>query len=215
MQPSRGDNSFSPGALQSDPTPAPAALQSSTSDNQNAPDPGPVVFVGGAGDQDSAIVYGEYERFKFARPDIPSRYFSHDENRAISNYIKTLPDGAPVTLIGHSWGGDTAAQVALNLPKRITRLITVDPVGTFTPWLHSYDAIAKSVGKWTNINAQPGEERTAGDRVAGFGGRWGTGPAGAAHNFVTLNGHHDDFSRMLNQLNSYQTLINGKRAGTR
>ena len=215
MDPSRGDNSLSPSVLQSDATPAPDALQPRTSDTQDLSDPGSVIFVGGAGDQNSAIVYREYERFKFARPDVPSKYFSHDENRAISNYIKTLPDGAPVTLIGHSWGGDTAAQVALSLPKRITRFITVDPVGALTPWLHSYDAIAKSVGKWTNVSAQPGEEQTFGDFIARRGGRWGTGPSGAEHNFVTLNGHHDDFSRMLNQLNSYQTLINGKRAGAR
>ena len=41
----------------------------------------------------------------------------------------------------------------------------------------------------------------------------GTGPAHAAHNFVSLNEHHDNFSHMLNQLNSYQNLINPKGAG--
>jgi len=77
--------------------------------------------VGGLRDHNSAVVYNEYERFKFARPDVPSRYFPHDANRDIANYIQTLPDGVPVTLIGHSWGGDTAARVALNLPKRLLR----------------------------------------------------------------------------------------------
>ena len=98
-----------------------AAPAPDRSEAENAAAPGHVIFVGGAGDQNSAIVYREYERFKFARPDISSRYFSHDQNREIGKYINTLPDGAPVTIIGHSWGGDTAAQVALNVPKRIIR----------------------------------------------------------------------------------------------
>jgi len=88
-----------------------------------------------------------------------------------SEITSGLPDGAPVTLIGHSWGGDTAAQVALNLPKRITTLITVDPVGKLTPWLHAYDSIANSVGTWIDVAAQPAEERTPGDKLADFGGQ--------------------------------------------
>ena len=73
MQLSRGDNSFSPDALQSDSTPEPGTPQLGTRDTQDSTNPGSVIFVGGAGDQNSAIVYREYERFKFVRPDVPSR----------------------------------------------------------------------------------------------------------------------------------------------
>lgn len=212
---SRDDDSFSPDPLQADATSGPGGTpQPGTNDIQDSSDPGSVIFVGGLGDQNSAIVYKEYERFKFARPDVASRYFSHDENRAIGNYIKTLSDDAPVTLIGHSWGGDTAAQVALNLPKRITTLITVDPVGNWTPWLHSYDSIANSVGRWIDVDAESSGEPTFGDSIARLG-RWGTGPAGAAHNFFSLDEHHDNFSHMLNQVKSYQDLITPKPMGAR
>lgn len=169
---------------------------------------GPVVFVGGAGDRNSAIVYNEYERLKFSHPEISSRYFSHDENPPIENYIKSLPEGAPVTLIGHSWGGDTATQVARALPKRIDTLITIDPVSLFTPFFHSYDSIAKSVRRWINVNAVPDGKPSPGDKVARWGGRWGGGPAGAATNSIFMNAHHEQFSRMLNQLKSYQDLQN-------
>jgi len=169
---------------------------------------GPVTFVGGASDRNSAIVYKEYERLKFAHPEIPSRYFAHDENSDIENYIKSLPQGAPVTLIGHSWGGDTATQVARALPKRIDTLITVDPVSLFTPFFHSYDSIAKSVRRWVNVNAVPDGEPSPGDKVARWGGHWGGGPVGAANNSIFMNAHHEQFSRMLNQLKSYQDLQN-------
>jgi hypothetical protein len=66
------------------------------------------------------------------------------------------------------------------------------------------------VGRWINVAAQPVSERTPGDKLAEFFGQWGSGPARNAHNFVSLNEHHENFSHMLNQLNSYQNLINPK-----
>ena len=63
--------------------------------------------------------------------------------------------------------------MALNLPKKVATLITVDPVGIWTPLLHSYDSIANSVGKWVNVSAQPAGEQTSGDRLAENFGRWG------------------------------------------
>ena len=32
-------------------------------------------------------------------------------------------------LIGHSWGGQTAAQAAVDNPGRVNILVTIDPVG--------------------------------------------------------------------------------------
>ena len=64
------------------------------------------------------------------------------------------------------------------------------------------------------MSARSSGRPTLGDRIAAPA-RWGNGPRGAAHNFVSLDAHHDDFSRMLNQLNSYQSLIHARPMGGR
>ncbi len=82
-------------------------------------------------------------------------------------------------LIGHSYGGDTAAYVALDNPGRINLLITVDPVSVFQP---DFEKVGKSVRKWININATGERDdtgqrvRTRGDVAAGVGNAWNNGP---------------------------------------
>jgi hypothetical protein len=85
MQPLPDDHELSHDDLPPGAETIPASPQTTAGDSQNSGATGPVIFIGGLNDQNSAIVYREYERFKFARPDVPSRYFSHDENRAIGN----------------------------------------------------------------------------------------------------------------------------------
>lgn len=74
-----------------------------------------VIFVGGAGDGMFLPVKEFFRRFARDNPDIQVEYFAHDEPGAIRRLIEGLPRGTQMSLVGHSWGGDTAAQVAAAL----------------------------------------------------------------------------------------------------
>lgn len=58
--------------------------------------------------------------------------FHWDDSAAITAHINSLPEGEPVVIVGHSWGGATAWNIANNSNTSIDGLITLDPVAWFT-----------------------------------------------------------------------------------
>ncbi len=119
--------------------------------------------------------------------------------KKINKFIEKLPKDTIINLIGHSYGGDTAADIVLDNPGRINLLITVDPVSLFQP---DFEKVRKSVRKWININAtgernDRGERRTTGgDLAAGFGRAWNNGPKDYSY-FITALFSHESFDSML------------------
>ena len=70
------------------------------------------IFVGGAGDASSEIVKSYYSQYSKEHPD--SAYYSwtqlDDIVKDINGTARNAP-GSPINIIGHSYGGDTAAGV--------------------------------------------------------------------------------------------------------
>jgi pimeloyl-ACP methyl ester carboxylesterase len=159
----------------------------------------PIVFIGGANDATSRIVYNVFRSFAAQNTDLIVRYFSHDQRRAILTFLKSY-GAAPITLVGHSWGADTAAAVAASAPKKLGRainlLITIDPVGRFTS-NGFFERVAAGTDRWVNVFTPSNSSR--GDTVAGVGGRWGDDAAGFADVHFNSTLVHEDFSGMLRE----------------
>lgn len=156
----------------------------------------PVVFVGGAGDANSNIVKGYYDDFVRNHPELVAKYFSHDDGTAILDYINSLPPNAPVTLVGHSWGGDTAVKVSASLNRKIDMLITIDPVGHVAN--ATLVAAAKNVTERINVNSVGGSRFDWSNMVAGIGSPYGASPRGIANTYIETNTVHSQFREMMN-----------------
>ena len=157
-----------------------------------------VVFYGGASDTKNKHTYNVYKgrKEKYKKKGIDSLYFSHSQGKeskeAIRRHQSSARKETPVILIGHSWGGDTAYDVAKDLPDSYkTTLVTLDPVGGQAwdtwgiPWFFAYlvrNQLSKPLnGIWINV-AQPAPDRDfeimrvlplSCDRIASMGGLWG------------------------------------------
>lgn len=168
-----------------------------------APGPAPqrvLIFVGEAGDSVFRPVEGYVRQFKLRNPGIRTEYFSHDQPGAIRQLIEGLPAGTQVSLVGHSWGGDTAAQVAARLGaegRRVADLVTIDLVGNFIGPTF-YNRVAGGTKTWLNVNAVGGTWWETSNLIAGIGGPYGTGPRGIAQGFIEAPVTHAGFGRMLN-----------------
>jgi thioesterase domain-containing protein len=95
---------------------------------------------------------------------------------AAINEAKCKNPNEPINLIGHSWGGDTAADVAEALGadgNTADLLVTVDPVsgrkGDFTE-------VADGSSTWINIDAENPWPPNRSDFVADAGGPWNDKP---------------------------------------
>jgi hypothetical protein len=190
------------------------------------------IFIGGFLDKwDSQIVYRYYTEFGRKYRDTTvfrSDYFSHDGLRGdtkdggqhLESYIRQLPDNAVINLIGHSYGGDTATQVAGSGGRAINVLITIDPVGgrrvldvpksdrrrnpPNPSWPRNlpakFSAAKANVKTWIDVDARPHSVNFS-DDLAVWGGKWDTLPD-APHKyddiFIPAVGlHHADFDRLM------------------
>jgi len=91
-----------------------------------------LVLYGGAMDDYAKVVKDIAARL-IAGLDVAVMYFNHHErgiaHASIENHLRRHPH-APVVLVGHSWGGDTAYNVAAQMPPGSPRLlVTLDAVG--------------------------------------------------------------------------------------
>lgn len=153
------------------------------------------IFVGGFGDSRSQIVQGYYATYHQHHPD--SAYYQWTQQSAIEQDINSTPAGDPVNLIGHSYGGDTAAAAALNTCGRVNLLITIDPVSRFH--YRGMQNIANAVNNWVDVNAQGGSPFQPSNFIAGIGGAWNGSPNGIANTYMQDDlVNHEDFSQMMN-----------------
>lgn len=160
-----------------------------------------VIFVGGGGD----AKYRNVRDFQSSRDVIgalgqrESAYFGHDEGAAIVARIANEPQETRIVLVGHSWGGDTAAQIAAALGQRgrpVDTLVTVDPVGVGL----SDDFFRRVRGgsrEWVNIRASGGANSDFSDFVAAVGGRYADGPRAYATRHIEAPFTHGSFGRLL------------------
>lgn len=126
-------------------------------------------------------------------------YATHKDADKISASIQKLPSNVQVNVIGHSWGGDTAAQVALENPGRISALVTIDPVSQFSTTSNDYSTIRNSVGAWVDVRAtgRPDSFLNLGNLTAFMGNRWGDDPKPHADLYIEAPYNHADFNAMM------------------
>ena len=145
---------------------------------------GGTAFVGGFFDYwTHGPVYDQYLEYIRLNPGAGAAYFTWDQGGALASWIDA--NGGAVSVIGHSYGGDTAASVVA-AGHGVNSLTTVDPVGWTRP---SYSAVAANSGSWTNLNAVGGGWSTP-NIIAGIGGAWNSGPSGYATIFRNINQDH-------------------------
>jgi pimeloyl-ACP methyl ester carboxylesterase len=151
------------------------------------------------------------------RWDKQAKYFYQSEGEKILEYIRNLPRGTKVNLIGHSYGADTAAVVAARSDRRIDKLIMIDPVSWFGAgsWFGpSYAEVRQNVEWWHNVNAsQPrasiNESITIPRALAGLGGPHNERAKGLADSFIDVDRDHSSFDAMMS---AEQNGISGDRA---
>ena len=163
-----------------------------------------VIFVGGAGDETlGGPASAAWARFRDENPSIDTHYFPHDAAAGVRALLDSLPAGTYTSLVGHSWGGDTAAEIAAALGRQgrqVDNLVTLDPVRREpdAPDTNLYNAVRAGAGHWTNVNATGGRSFEWSNLIAGIGRDYGTGPEPYAHSFVDAPVTHGSFNAMLN-----------------
>ncbi len=174
------------------------------------------IFIGGADDQDSGR--GPVLTSSSLKNSIGTNYYyTYDETDDINEKIADLPNGTTINIIGHSWGGDTAANIVLDPVNagKITTLITIDPVTTFGSNIN-YSVLAKSVPNWVNVQAtqNPNTSFFNIGNLAADTGHWGNAPSPYATIAISTPVDHADFNVMMNTPNKYgitpQRIINRK-----
>jgi pimeloyl-ACP methyl ester carboxylesterase len=151
------------------------------------------------------------QAYSAAYPDRTSLYFQWTQARQAEQAIRDALKGnpcEPINIVGHSYGGATAANVARDLSNDgiiPDLLITVDPV--------SYGKTPGVADVWVDINASPSTTDFS-DVVANAGHKWGSWPSGSANAYYTAPFHHGDFGDLFqfspNGQSALQTLLQSK-----
>jgi len=148
-----------------------------------------VAFVGGFGDATSGIVQDDFNQYQLERPSDPSAYFSWTDGTKLANWIQQEDAaGYQVTVIAHSYGGDTAATVAANGSK-VFNLVLLDPVSLARPSLSAMQANATNI---YDYDATGGSALQQSNLIAGIGGAWNHYAAGVAQMYDVTNASHAD-----------------------
>jgi pimeloyl-ACP methyl ester carboxylesterase len=158
-----------------------------------------VAVIGGFGDPKWRHAPGLLERrgsdFGSRRADA----FEHFERDRLMAEIARQPAGTRIVLIGHSWGADTAAQVAATLGQQgrpIDTLVTVDAVGRGLSD-DFFGRVSAGTGRWINIHAVGGGALALPNVIARIGGPYGDRPAAFATEHLRLPYDHAAFQSML------------------
>lgn len=168
-----------------------------------------IALVGGAmdGTVDGPIL-GMLEKFKQENPGVEVKYFTNDgkpldpnDTEDLSTWLskqgKTFGSDN-IAVVGHSWGGDTAAKAVAN-GNKVGALITLDPVSDFPPNLGD---VKSNANTWINVNANPTPEKEAepglhGNFWANNFGKWGNDPKDIADHHYNANINHADIRSFL------------------
>lgn len=176
------------------------------------------IFIGGNNDDDSRIVNSYFTDFTKLHPDRNTAYFTWNQQSEIIALVNKIRaecgDDEPINLVGHSWGGATAANVAEALGKDgVDLLITIDPVSRI--WSRPGD-LSDNVGTWIDVNATP-SDGNASDLLARLGGKWGDWPDGRADDYYTVDANHENFRALMEAApssgGSAATVLGGSPAG--
>jgi hypothetical protein len=128
-------------------------------------------------------------------------YATHTDAESINKQIQQIPENQTINLVGHSLGGQAAAQAAVDNPHRIKILVTIDPVGRIHP---PYENISNSVATWINVNANGNPNNSIfndlinGNLIANLGGDWEDDIENYTDVFISAPYNHAEFDAMMN-----------------
>lgn len=173
------------------------------------------IFLGGGGDDwISHIVENYGDEYRLLNPEYHCKYFSWTESLDSGVFVRELPEGAQVTIVGHSYGGDAACFALTTRPVNV--LITVDPVSYLRlPWTF----IRSMAAIWLNVRSEPSWSNFSKDDVIATGGHRyprppSPGQAGAPNHSIIADVTHSDFRQMMRITSngvSGSSLLGGKR----
>jgi len=168
------------------------------------------IFVGGLGDGSTHDVESFYDTYHATHPD--SSYYSWEDEAGILKDIANTDPNDPIHLIGHSYGGDTAAKAAMAACRKVDLLITIDPVSKHRPNLQD---LANNVGTWIDVDAEGGSAFNFANMLAWSGSAWNGAPYGLADSYIQDgNAGHADFAEMMNAsgpgVSSPMQVLNGQ-----
>jgi len=159
-----------------------------------------VIFVGGGGDAKSGIVAG-FEDSVAVRTELGhprTAYFVNEQRAPIMARIAAEPKETRIVLVGHRWGGDTAARAAAALGQQgrpVDTLVTVNPVGRGLSDDY-FRRVRAGSREWVNIRAYGAAwDRT--DVITVAGGAYADGPRGYATRHVEAPLNHGNFNGLL------------------
>lgn len=158
------------------------------------------IYVGGAMDENVSHIVESYAASH------KGTYFTFDQGDKILKFINSQKPGEPINLIGHSYGGDTAATVAAKSKRCIDSLITIDPVSNLLNRPNMKD-VKDGTMLWINIMAESSQGTDFSDVVAGVGGAWNTLPEKDADFFKKVDAHHGGFEKMLKPANDAKSKL--------
>ncbi len=130
-----------------------------------------VVFVGGFMDGLFCCMLKLAKEYCKLNPLQDVWYATHDSAKQIHKIIKSYNnDGKKIVLLGHSWGGDSAAHIlSKNQDIHVDMLVTLDPVSKKGP-----PPKTENMGKWINIFVYYGISSSHhSNLLAKIGGPWG------------------------------------------
>lgn len=114
------------------------------------------IYIGGAGDESSRLVfsYAEARRARIAVARLVY-YLPHWKITAAANLVRELSEaGHPLALIGHSWGADTALRAARAI-DRAAFVIGADPVAKPVTRLTARDGRPAGAGLVMHVDTAP------------------------------------------------------------
>jgi pimeloyl-ACP methyl ester carboxylesterase len=132
-----------------------------------------IIFIGGLADGDTKNLFDVKESFVNSNSDLDVQYYSHKDTDKIIKYIDANSD-TRFSIVGHSYGGDTAMEIVNKRPGRVSVLLTLDPEGSGGRRFLSN--VGQHVETWINVNATGGHSLDGDNVVSGLGDLWGGGP---------------------------------------
>jgi hypothetical protein len=157
------------------------------------------IFFGGFGESLTGIVEGRAKPFERDNPTHTVLRFPHDDYDGPRQAAGAVSAGTRVVFIGYSWGGNTAARVAVALGESgrpIDLLVTVHPVSANATREFMED-VRRNTQRWVNVQAVGGGAFDPSNVIGRIGGRFGNLPDGIADRHIRAPVPHGAFGPML------------------
>jgi pimeloyl-ACP methyl ester carboxylesterase len=136
-----------------------------------------VVFIGGALDDWNRNLLNVFCAYDAQWERTRKLYFLHTDDAAeVRRQVLARAAGAPVVLIGHSYGANFAYELATTMQADggVHLLLTLDPVSG--PAAPRVPLEPGTVQRWINVWAGSGVGLSSCGLVGAFGGAWGSRP---------------------------------------